>query len=175
MDKPFPPDPSPLVIVDVDYRQASAVAAAIVANNWDAAAATETRIAIISDVKPYQPGAFYKREFPCILEVLALVRSEYRAVVIDGYVDLDEHGTPGLGGHLHAHLQNSVAVVGVAKTAFHGSSFALPVVRGNSKKPLFVTARGIEYEHAAKLVQRMHGNYRLPTLIKEVDTLARQS
>lgn len=152
-----------------------AIAAAIVANTWDAPVGIETRIAQITDVKPYRPGAFFERELPCILQVLALVQSEFHAVVIDGYVDLDEHGTPGLGGHLHAHLQENVVVVGVAKTAFHGSSFALPVVRGNSKKPLFVTARGIEYERAAMLVQRMNGEHRLPTLIKEVDTLARRT
>jgi deoxyribonuclease V len=168
-------DPCPLVIVDVDYRSSGAIAAAIVAKTWDADVGIETRVVQIAEVKPYRPGAFFERELPCILQVLALVQSEYLAVVIDGYVDLDEHGTSGLGGHLHAHLQKNVVVVGVAKTAFHGSSFALPVVRGKSKKPLFVTARGIKYEYAATLVGRMHGNHRLPTLIKEVDTLARRT
>jgi deoxyribonuclease V len=174
MADPFPRDPCPLVIVDVDYRQSEAIAAAIVANTWDATAPIETRVAHIAEVKPYQPGAFFERELPCILQVLALLQSEFHAIVIDGYVALDEHGRPGLGGHLHTFLQNNVVVVGVAKTAFHGSSFALPVVRGASQKPLFVTARGIKSDHAAALVRRMHGPHRLPTLIKEVDTLARR-
>jgi deoxyribonuclease V len=172
MTAPFPQAPCPLVIVDVDYRQSEAVVAAIVANTWDAPAAIETRLALVTEVKPYQPGAFFERELPCILQVLALLQSEYHAIVIDGYVDLDEHGRPGLGGHLYTQLQKNVVVVGVAKTAFHGSSFAVPVLRGTSHKPLFVTARGIQNDHAAALVRRMHGNFRLPSLIKEVDTLA---
>jgi deoxyribonuclease V len=170
----FPEDPCPIVIVDVDYRQSEAVAAAIVANTWDTPNTIETRLTRIAEVKPYQPGAFFERELPCILQVLALIKSEFRVVVIDGYVELDEHGRPGLGAHLHAYLQKNVVVVGVAKTAFHGSPFAVPVLRGTSDKPLYVTARGIDKEHAAKLVRRMHGTYRLPTLIKEVDTLARR-
>ncbi len=168
----FPRDPCPLVIVDVDYRETDAVAAAVVAQSWDTGAAIETRTARITAVEPYKPGAFFERELPCILQVLALVKTDYRAIVIDGYVDLDEHGRPGLGAHLH--MKINVVVVGVAKTAFHGSSFAVPVVRGTSHKPLYITARGIEKEHAAALVLRMHGSHRLPTLIKEVDTLARR-
>lgn len=170
----FSPDPSPLVIVDVDYRPSTAMAAAIVVATWDAAISIETRIAQIHDVKPYRPGAFYERELPCLLQVLALVQSPFQAVLIDGYVDLDKQGTPGLGGHLFSHFDGRIVVIGVAKTAFHGSDFAIPVFRGTSQKPLFVTSRGIQYEHAATLVRRMHGSHRLPTLIKEVDTLARR-
>ena len=168
----MPQDPCPLVIVDVDYRDSEAIAAAVVASSWDAATAIESRTTRIAEVEPYNPGAFYVRELPCILSVLALVKSEYRAIVIDGYVDLDEHGRPGLGAHLYPH--KNLPIIGVAKTAFRGSSFAVQVLRGTSQKPLFVTARGIDKDHAAMLVRRMHGNFRLPTLIKEVDTLARQ-
>ncbi len=168
-------DPCPLVIVDVDYRPTIAVAVAIVADTWNAPAPIEMRVAHIADVKPYRPGAFFERELPCILQVLSLVQSEIRAIVIDGYVDLDEHGRPGLGAHLHSHFQNTKVVVGVAKTAFHGGDFATPVLRGSSHKPLFVTTRGIRREHAAELIRRMHGSFRLPTLIKEVDALARRS
>lgn len=174
LGKPISIDPCPLVIVDVDYRPTEAIAAAIVAKTWDAAEAIETRVARVSDVKPYRPGAFYERELPCLLDVLSLIQSEYRAVVIDGYVELDEHGRPGLGAHLHDRLPHLV-IIGVAKTAFHGSNFALPVLRGTSQKPIFVTARGIDDHHAAALVAHMHGNHRLPTLIKEVDSLARRS
>ncbi len=168
-------EPAPLVIVDVDYRPTIAVAAAIVASTWNAAIPTETRVARISDVKPYRPGAFFERELPCILQVLSLIQSPYEVVVIDGYVDLDDSGRPGLGGHLHAQLPERIAVVGIAKTSFHGSSFATPILRGTSQKPLFITARGIKAEFAASLVRAMHGPHRLPTLVKDVDTLARRS
>lgn len=175
MVQSFPVVPIPVVFVDVDYRPTEAVAVAVVAATWDAPIACEIQIARITDVKPYEPGAFFKRELPCILEVLARIQSPYRAIVIDGYVDLNASGTPGLGGHLFHHLNQNVAVVGIAKTAFQGSSFALAVHRGTSKKPLFVTARGIDYQQAALLVKQMHGTYRLPTLVKEVDSLARRS
>lgn len=175
MADPTPLDPYPMVIVDVDYRDSYAIAAAIVANSFDASVATETRIANIGPVEPYRPGSFFERELPCILQVLQLIQSPYRAVVIDGYVDLDDNGRMGLGGHLHARLPKDIAVVGIAKTAFHGSSFAIPVLRGKSQKPLFVTARGIDKEDAAKYVAKMHGCHRLPTLVKLVDSLARNS
>jgi deoxyribonuclease V len=175
MAEPISSHPSPLVIVDVDYRESFAIAAAIVANSWEASAAVETRIAKINPIQPYRPGSFFERELPCILQVLQSIQSPYRAIVIDGYVDLDASGRPGLGAHLHARLQKTIPVIGIAKTAFHGSSFAISVLRGKSQKPLYVTARGIKTEDAAILVKRMHGDHRLPTLVKNVETLARIS
>src|SRR5262249_21934572 len=118
-------------------------------------------------------GAFFERELPCLLEVLSSVESGLCAIVVDGYVDLDEHGTPGLGGHLYWYFGGAVAVVGVAKTAYRGSGFSEKVLRGSSKAPLFVTARGISVGDAAQLVKGMHGEHRIPTLIARVDRLAR--
>lgn len=168
-------DPGPMVIVDVDYRDSYAIAAAIVANSIDASVANETRIAKIDKVEAYRPGHFFERELPCILQVLQSIQSPYRVVVIDGYVELDDSGRLGLGGHLHARLPKGISVIGIAKTAFHGSSFAIPVLRGKSQKPLFVTSRGIDKKDAAKFVAKMHGDHRLPTLVKLVDSLARNS
>lgn len=64
-------------------------------------------------------------------------------------------------------------VVGVAKTAFKGSSFAVPVLRGSATRPLYVTAAGMDPEMAAGRVRAMHGPHRVPTLLKEVDRLSR--
>jgi deoxyribonuclease V len=164
---------APLAVVDVHYTGTSAMAACAVARGWTDEIPSQEQTTVVPAVRPYRPGAFFERELPCILQVLSLVRTEYRAIVIDGYVDLDERGTPGLGGHLYAHLQGSLAVIGVAKTAYHGSTFAAGVLRGSSRRPLFVTARGIPLDQAAYLVQQMHGKDRIPTLIKRVDSLAR--
>jgi len=49
------------------------------------------------------------------------------------------------------------------------------VRRGESGSPLFVTAVGIDVALAAQEVRRMHGPYRVPTLLRAVDQLARQS
>jgi deoxyribonuclease V len=163
----------PLAIVDVHYDGAGARAACVVAASWTDAASIEERIAAIPSVKPYRPGAFYERELPCITAALSLVRAPLRAVIVDGYVDLDAQGTPGLGAHLHAHLGGAVAVVGVAKTAFRGAAFARSVIRGTSRSPLFVTSRGLDAADAARLVQRMHGQHRIPTLLARADHLAR--
>jgi len=51
-------------------------------------------------------------------------------------------------------------------------SSCIPVVRGVSRRPLFVTTAGINAEEAAKGVQAMHGPYRIPTLLKLVDSAA---
>jgi deoxyribonuclease V len=175
MVQPPSSDSCPLVIVDVDYRDSHAIAAAVVAQSFESSVVLETQIAKIDRIEAYRPGSFFERELPCILGVLQSIQISYRCVVIDGYVELDENGRPGLGGHLYDRLPKGIAVIGIAKTAFHGSSFAIPVLRGKSQKPLFVTARGIDKESAASFVAQMHGEHRLPTLVKWVDSLARSS
>ena len=76
----------------------------------------------------------------------------------------------GLGGHLHAAIGKPV--VGVAKNEFRGAS-AERVVRGGSKKALFVTAAGMSLADAAAAVRSMHGGYRIPTLLARADALCR--
>jgi len=81
----------------------------------------------------------------------------------------------GLGRHLADALAArgvNALVVGVAKTRFAGAE-ALEVCRGASASPLFVTAAGVASDVAANDVRRMHGDYRVPTLLRRVDTLAR--
>ncbi|HSO39705.1 MAG TPA: endonuclease V, partial [Labilithrix sp.] len=110
----------PVAFLDVQYAGEGGVAAAVVASQWDAAVAEEEHVVTVPSVLPYRPGAFYERELPCLALVLARVRAALRVVVVDGYVELDEHGAPGLGAHLHDQLGGAVAVVGIAKTAFRG-------------------------------------------------------
>ena len=50
---------------------------------------------------------------------------------------------------------------------------AYELLRGTSQRPLFVTAIGIDYGQAARWIGRMHGDNRLPTILKQVDRLAR--
>jgi deoxyribonuclease V len=95
-------------------------------------------------------------------------------VIIDGYVWLDAESRCGLGGHLYEALQQRIPIIGVAKTAYRGAAFAISVLRGESHSPLYVTAAGLSADLAAAGVRNMHGPYRLPTLLKRVDQLARQ-
>ncbi|MFO0726428.1 MAG: hypothetical protein U1E65_21760 [Myxococcota bacterium] len=73
-------------------------------------------------------------------------------------------GRPGLGAHLFEHLRKRIAIVGIAKRSFAGSEFAVPVLRGTSQNPLFVTALGMPDWEAAAQVRQMHGAHRIPTL-----------
>ena len=65
------------------------------------------------------------------------------------------------------------AVIGVAKAAFERGN-AMPVLRGDSGRPLFVTAAGMNGHEAAELIRGMHGPHRVPTLLKRADQLARR-
>ncbi len=121
-------------------------------------------------VVPYQPGEFYLRELPPLRTVLRGVRG-LGLLVVDGYVDLDPSGRPGLGAQAHA--ESGVPVVGVAKTAFRTATHAVAVLRGGSARPLFVTAAGMPVNNAADLVRHMAGRSRLPGALRRADDLAR--
>ena len=45
--------------------------------------------------------------------------------------------------------------------------------RGESKKPLFITAKGIDLDLAAHHIKEMYGPYRFPDLLKQVDSIGR--
>ena len=157
--------------VDVHYlRTGGARAAAVLAADAVFAHVLAERTAVIPEVLPYQPGEFYRRELPPLRAVLAGV-SGLGLLVVDGYADLDPGGRPGLGAHAHAEF--GVPVIGVAKSRFRTATHAVPVVRGSSTRPLFVTAAGMPAADAADLVRRMAGRYRLPDALRRADTLAR--
>lgn len=164
-----------LACVDVDYRAAEAVAACLLFRDWPDATPADEWVVHLPPAAPYQPGQFYRRELPPLLAALGRVTAPLDGVVIDSYVWLDEHGRQGLGAHLHAALGGAVPVIGVAKTAFAGSTFAVPVLRGGSQAPLHITAAGMSAQAAADAVRGMHGPYRLPTLLKRVDRLCRDA
>jgi deoxyribonuclease V len=82
--------------------------------------------------------------------------------------------TPAAGpAWARAHAEFGIPVIGVAKSRFRTATHAVPVVRGSSVRPLFVTAAGIPSAAAADLVRRMTGRYRLPDALRRADTLAR--
>jgi deoxyribonuclease V len=157
--------------VDVHYpKTGGAWAAAVLAADAAFARVLAERTAVLPRVPPYRPGEFYLRELPPLRAVLADV-SGLGLLVIDGYADLDPAGRPGLGAHAHAEF--AIPVIGVAKSRFRTATHAVPVVRGSSARPLFVTAAGMPSADAADLVRRMAGRYRLPDALRRADTLAR--
>jgi deoxyribonuclease V len=162
-----------LACLDVDYRGDQAMAACLLFNAWTDAAPAGSRVAHLPAVAPYEPGRFYRRELPCLLAVLEQA-GPLEVVVIDGYVWLGPDRGPGLGAHLYEALGRSTAVVGIAKTPFADTS-AAEVIRGQSLRPLRVTAAGLDLGEAARSVEKMHGPFRVPTLLKQVDQLCRRS
>jgi deoxyribonuclease V len=158
-----------ITCADVDYRQDGAVAAGLWFRGWLADSAVCQAVASFPEVAKYEPGEFYRRELPCLLGVLDR-GPRPDIVVVDGYVWLGG-GRPGLGAHLHAAIGG--VVVGVAKTRYAPATDAIEVCRGKSRSPLFVSAIGISAEEAATRVAAMNGPYRVPTLLKQVDALAR--
>ena len=123
----------------------------------------------VAEVLPYRPGEFYRRELPPIRAVL----SGLSLLVVDGYADLDPRGRPGLGASAQAEF--GIPVFVVAKTTFRTASHAVPVLRGTSARPLFVTAARMPRGEAAELARHMAGQHRLPDAIRRADTLARTS
>jgi deoxyribonuclease V len=138
---------------------------------WSAESAVCHAVACFPTVAEYEPGAFYRRELPCLLGVLAR-GPRPDIVVVDGYVWLGGD-RPGLGAHLHAAIGG--VVVGVAKTRYAPATDAIAICRGRSRSPLFVSAAGMSAEDAASHVAQMYGPYRVPALLKQVDALARFS
>ncbi|MBY0523033.1 MAG: endonuclease V [Gemmataceae bacterium] len=163
-----------IACVDVDYRDREALAACVLFHSWGAAVSTDEKVIRVAPIEPYEPGQFYRRELPCLLAVLDRVRAAADAVVVDGYVWLRDEQTPGLGAHLFEALGRSIPVVGVAKTCYR-SAAAIAVTRGSSRRPLYVTAVGMAVEEAARHVQIMHGQFRIPTQLKRVDRLCREA
>lgn len=158
--------------VDVCYPGAGGARAAVVtADNPLFAGALTERAVFVSRVLPYRPGQFFLRELPPVRAALTGA-GRLALVVIDGYVDLDPGGRPGLGAHVHA--ETGVPVIGVAKSAFRTATHAVPVTRGRSSRPLFVTAAGITREDAASVVRQMAGRFRLPDALRRADMVARR-
>lgn len=124
----------------------------------------------LDSVAAYQPGHFYLRELPAVTAVLDTTAA-LDLVVIDGYVDLDPRGRPGLGTHLHT--RTGMPVVGVAKTVFRTATHAIEVHRGGGTRPVYVTAAGLPRDEAAALVAQMAGAHRVPDALRRADTLAR--
>ncbi|MFO7562322.1 MAG: endonuclease V [Enhygromyxa sp.] len=166
-----------IACVDVHYEDVptgtTATAACVLIPGWSSAKPAAEYVCKIGEIAEYVPGQFYKRELPCVLAVLELVEAPLELIVIDGYVVLDAAGTPGMGGHLYEALGRRVPVIGVAKNRFAAATSAIEIHRGGSKRPLFVTSLGVDPQAAAADVQGMHGEHRLPTVLKRVDRLCR--
>jgi deoxyribonuclease V len=162
-----------IAALDVAYGPRGAAVACVLFDAFADAAPARTHLAHVADPLPYEPGAFYKRELPCLLAVLRAAAEAPSIVLVDGYVWLSGDRRPGLGARLFEALGGAAVVVGVAKRSFMGSAFAERVLRGRSASPLYVTSVGVEAVVAAGWIRGMHGEHRIPTLLARADRLCR--
>jgi deoxyribonuclease V len=164
--------------VDVHYQDRKATAALVLFSDWSSETVVAQSAENVDGASAYIPGQFYKRELPCVLSVIRASSCEPSILLIDGYVWLgvneDGEQVRGLGAHLFDELNQRIAIIGVAKTHYK-SSKAIPVCRGTSRRPIYVSAAGIDVHFAAECVRRMHGKNRLPTMVKLADQLARHA
>lgn len=151
------------------------MAACVVFRQWEDNAPQAVFRAAAPVRAAYRAGRFYERELPVLLAVLARADRFFEVVVVDGYVHLLPSVGKGLGLHLHEALGGTTPVVGVAKTPLTIAGRCLPIYRGHSRRPLFISAAGWPLGKAAADIARMHGPYRLPTLLRLADRHARRA
>ena len=153
-----------------------AVAAAVAFDAWDAPEASHTYTCQVGQIEKATRGDLDLRDLPCLLQLLRVHGLQPELIVIDGFVHLDSDETPGLGRHLHHALEGRTAVIGVAKTGLPGLP-GLPaqfeVCREEETRPLLVTCIGIDLGAAKARLRAMHGQRRVPTLLKLVARLAK--
>jgi deoxyribonuclease V len=160
-------------VLDVHYGPAQAHAVCLAFASW-----TDERPARVQSVRlpppaPYVPGRFFLRELPCLLAVLEAAGAVFAHILVDGYTHLKPPAVKGLGAHLADALERECIVIGVAKNPLAMADRFVPVTRGRSRRPLYVSAVNLALEQAADLVSSMHGPFRIPTLIRKADRTAR--
>ena len=125
------------------------------------------------NVADYESGNFYKRELPCIMSLIEDIdMSDVSCLITDSYVEFSEEHL-GLGKHLYNALDKKYPVIGIAKNKYKEENISIECYRGNSSKPLYITAIDVSNQEACNIVQKMDGKYRLPEMVKAVDHLCR--
>ncbi len=165
-----------ILAFDTYYFDDKAKTVCISFKNWPDSEIIKSYSETIHNDVPYKSGEFYKRELPCILSLFEKMEINLiEAILVDGFVFLDDYGKLGLGGRLYESLNKKIPVIGIAKSHFatmHQSEKEL--IRGWSEKPLYITSAGIGLEKAAKLIHSMYGGNRIPSLLKRLDRLTRE-
>ena len=164
------------LIIDVGYQNNKAKVVGGFFEEWSANQLIKIAYKEVDEVAEYIPGEFYKRELPCILEFLKEHNhEEIECIIIDGFIFLDDENKKGLGAYLYESLNNKLPIIGVAKSKFYNNTKnTIELVRGQSKNPVYISAVGIDLNVAAQFINSMQGEFRLPNLIKQVDTETRK-
>ncbi|OMQ09078.1 endonuclease V [[Flexibacter] sp. ATCC 35103] len=165
-----------ILAFDTYYFDGKAKTVCLEFEEWNESKNFKIHTEIIDNIEEYVPGEFYKRELPCIISLLNKIDlTNIEAIIVDGFVYLDDEKKYGLGGRLYEKLNNRIPIIGVAKTNFAAiEKNKRALKRGDSKKPLYITSIGIELDDAFEKVESMAGEFRFPTLLKELDRLTKE-
>ncbi|MFB9077516.1 endonuclease V [Flavobacterium procerum] len=165
-----------ILAFDTYYYDNKAKTVCLEFENWNDSTDFKIHNEIIENVAEYIPGEFYKRELPCILSLLQQIDfKNAEAIIVDGFVYLNDEKKYGLGGYLYEKLDEEIPIIGVAKTNFASiEKNKKSLLRGDSQKPLYITAIGINLEEAFDKVSSMAGEFRMPILLKELDRLTKE-
>ncbi|WP_255412571.1 endonuclease V [Aquimarina aquimarini] len=165
-----------ILAFDTYYFDNKAKTVCISFSSWADTQPIEIYSEIIEEIADYEPGAFYKRELPCIISLLKKINlKKIDLIIVDSFVFLDDFDKPGLGAYLFESLKSKTPIIGVAKSGFYKNiKNVRHLLRGESKKPLYISAIGIDLDTAYHHIQSMHGNYRNPTLLQLLDTKTKE-
>lgn len=164
-----------ILAFDTYYFDHQAKTVCVAFPDWNSSLQFDVFTETIEHSAEYTPGEFYKRELPCITSVLKTIDLDtVEAIIIDGFVFLDDDYKPGLGGHLYHFLEKRIPVIGVAKTNFASiDQLKRPLLRGKSANPLYITAVGIDVDEAVEKIRNLDGEFRMPTILKTLDGLTK--
>ena len=171
------------IAIDTFYTSDNAYTVGVIFSKWTDREPLEIIRSQIVPPFPYVPGQFYKRELPCILDLLkGITLSEFDTILIDGYIWLRDNSgeiLEGLGSHLWDALPKTsgLSLVGVAKSKFGKSEeISAPIIRGTGITPLYVQAVGkLGNREAGELVRGMYGANKLPYLLHLLDEETKKS
>ncbi|MCX8110195.1 MAG: endonuclease V [Syntrophorhabdaceae bacterium] len=158
-------------VIDVHYSKDRSIAACVVFKQWQDSIPFDFKRIILPPAEDYYPGQFYRRELPCLLSVLEKTGYLLETIIIDGYVHLKKG--KGLGMYLFESLPYVSNIIGVAKNPLKIAHQFTPIMRGKSRRPLFISSIGCSIEYAVNSIVSMHGDFRIPTLLKIADALTR--
>ncbi|WP_281950794.1 endonuclease V [Nitrosophilus kaiyonis] len=158
-----------ILIVDVGYKKDKACVVGLEIENFENEKIKNIYKIECKNFAEYIPGKFYKRELPCIIKLIKEYKLNPDIIIIDGYVYLDGFNQKGLGAYLYDKLNRIVKIIGVAKNKYFLISNHFELYRGKSKKPLYITSAGIDFEKAKNIIKNMKGDFRIPNLLKRAD------
>jgi deoxyribonuclease V len=165
-----------VLALDVHYKGHIAKAVGVLFE-WEDIMPKEIIIEYVEKIEEYIPGEFYKRELPCLLKIIKKINLKaIEAIIIDGYVYIDNNFKYGLGGILWENLEQQIPIVGIAKTSFFSNKDTVKeLFRGCSKKPLFISSIDYNVEKITEKIMNMSGNYRMPNILIELDRITKES